>query len=171
VAYDFQTGGKKMKLLTEYESVSKRVLFGNAVLAALMSERNRKSYLKIVTLQEKAMCVLWFCETKSGIKTQRLYRTQYGRAPASDNALRRWLKQFQETGSVRHRKGAGRPSISQEDVNGIQEAFSVSPQKSPRRTPLQLDIPQTTLWTVVHNRLHLHDNIDNKHFELHFHVP
>jgi hypothetical protein len=39
VAYNFQTGNKKIKLLTEYEDVTQKVLFGNAVLAALMSGR------------------------------------------------------------------------------------------------------------------------------------
>jgi hypothetical protein len=39
VAYNFQTGKNKIKLLTEYENVTKKVLFGNAVLAALMSGR------------------------------------------------------------------------------------------------------------------------------------
>jgi hypothetical protein len=72
------------------------------------------SYLKMATIQVKAMCVLWFFETKSVIKTQRRYRTQYGIYPSSDNAIRRWLKQFQETGCVLHRKGAGRLSTSQE---------------------------------------------------------
>jgi hypothetical protein len=37
VAYNFQTGNNKTKLLTEYEDVTQKVLFGNAVLAALMS--------------------------------------------------------------------------------------------------------------------------------------
>jgi hypothetical protein len=36
---------------------------------------------------------------------QRGYRTQYGKDPPSDNAIRRWVKQFQETGSVLCRKG------------------------------------------------------------------
>jgi hypothetical protein len=48
--------------------------------------------------------VLWFFETKSVIKMQRRYRTQYGKDPHSDNAIRRSLKQFQETGGVLHRK-------------------------------------------------------------------
>jgi hypothetical protein len=39
VAYNFQTGNTKIKLLTEYEGVTQEVLFGNAVLAALMSGR------------------------------------------------------------------------------------------------------------------------------------
>jgi transposase len=69
------------------------------------------------------MRVLRIFETKSVIKMQRRYRTQYGQDPASDNAMRRWLKKFQETGSVLHRKGAGRPSTSQEDVYRILEAW------------------------------------------------
>jgi hypothetical protein len=49
----------------------------------------------------------------------------------SDNAIRRWLKQFQEIGSIRHRKGAGRPSTSQEDVDLIREASkSYVPRKA-----------------------------------------
>jgi hypothetical protein len=39
VAYNFQTGNNKIKLLTEYEDVTQKVLFGNAVLAAFMSGR------------------------------------------------------------------------------------------------------------------------------------
>jgi hypothetical protein len=112
------------------------------------------SYLKIATVQEKATCVLWFFDRKSVIKMRRYYRTEYGKALPSDNAIRRWLKQFQETGSVLHRKGARRPSTSQEDVDRIQEAFARSPQTLTRRASLQLGIPQTTVWRVVHNRLH-----------------
>jgi hypothetical protein len=37
VAYNFETGKNKMKLLTEYENVTQKVLFGSAVLAALIS--------------------------------------------------------------------------------------------------------------------------------------
>jgi hypothetical protein len=39
VAYNFQTGNNEIKLLTEYEGVTQKVLFGNAVLAALMYGR------------------------------------------------------------------------------------------------------------------------------------
>jgi hypothetical protein len=34
VAYNFQTGKNKIKLLTEYEDVTQKVLFGNSVLGA-----------------------------------------------------------------------------------------------------------------------------------------
>jgi heterodisulfide reductase subunit C len=94
---------------------------------------------------------------KSVIKMQRRYRTRYGNDPPSDKAIRRWLKQFQETGSVVHRKGAGRPTTSQEDVDRIQEAFSRSPHKSTGRVSLQLDVPQTTVCRVI-------QSTDNKTF-------
>jgi hypothetical protein len=82
------------------------------------------SYLKMATIQEKAMYVLWFSETMSFIKMQRRYRIQREKNLTSDNAIRRWLEQFQETGNVLHRKGAGRPSTSQEDVDRIQDAWT-----------------------------------------------
>jgi hypothetical protein len=85
------------------------------------------SYLKMATVQET--CVYFgFFETESVIKIQRRYRTQHGKDPPSDNAIRCRLKHFQETGNVLHRKGAGRPSTSQEDVDRIQETFPRSAQ-------------------------------------------
>jgi hypothetical protein len=39
VTCNFQTGKSKIKMLTEYENVTQRVLLGIAVLAALMSGR------------------------------------------------------------------------------------------------------------------------------------
>jgi hypothetical protein len=39
MTHNFQIGKNKIKLLTEYESVNQNVLFGNAVLAALLSGR------------------------------------------------------------------------------------------------------------------------------------
>jgi hypothetical protein len=60
------------------------------------------------------------------------YTTQYVKDSPSDKAIWRWLKQFQEIGSVLHRKVAGRPSSSQEVVGRIQEAFCRSPQESTR---------------------------------------
>jgi hypothetical protein len=71
----------------------------------------------MATVQEKAMCVLWFFRTKSVIKMQCRYRTQYGKVSPSDNAVRRRVKQFQETGNDVHGKGAGRLLTSQEDVD------------------------------------------------------
>jgi hypothetical protein len=67
------------------------------------------SYLK--------MCVLWLSKCNVGTELNM-------ENPLSDNAIRRWLKQFQESGSVLHRKGVGTRSTSQEDVDRIQEAWT-----------------------------------------------
>jgi hypothetical protein len=39
VGYNFQNGKNKIKMFKEHESLTPKVLFGNAVLAALMSGR------------------------------------------------------------------------------------------------------------------------------------
>jgi hypothetical protein len=39
VAYNFQTERNKKNLLIEYENITQKVLFGNDMLAALMSSR------------------------------------------------------------------------------------------------------------------------------------
>jgi hypothetical protein len=48
------------------------------------------SYLKMETVPEKAMFVVWVLETKSLIKRQRRYRTQHGKDSPSDNAGQRY---------------------------------------------------------------------------------
>jgi hypothetical protein len=78
VAYNSQTENNKIRLLMEYESVTRKVLFGNAVLAALMSGR-------IYDVMPRNG-VLWFFETKSVIK---MHKPQYGKDSPSDNAVRR----------------------------------------------------------------------------------
>jgi hypothetical protein len=39
MAYNFQNESNKIKLLTEYERLNQKVIFNNALLTALMSER------------------------------------------------------------------------------------------------------------------------------------
>ena len=53
-------------------------------------------------------------------------------------------------------RGGGRPSVSDEHIEDIREAFQRSPRKSIRRASLELNIPKTTLHRVVRKRLHLY---------------
>jgi hypothetical protein len=106
VACNFQTG---KKLLTQYEIVTQTFLFDNAVLAALMSGRKYDVIRQSgdYSRERNLHTLFFFSKQRSISKTQRRYRTQYGKDPPSDNAVRRWVKQFQETaGSVLRRKGA-----------------------------------------------------------------
>ena len=48
---------------------------------------------------EKAFCVLTFHESRSVTIVQRQFpTTKFGKEPPSDNSIRRWYAQFQETG-------------------------------------------------------------------------
>jgi hypothetical protein len=58
---------------------------------------------------EKAFCVLTFHECRSVTIVQRQFRTKFGKQPPSDNSIRSWCAQFQETGCVCKRKSSGRP--------------------------------------------------------------
>jgi hypothetical protein len=59
-----------------------------------------------VSAQQKTMSVLWYWETKSVIQAQRRYRREYEEQARGGQSIKRWLEQFQETGSVLHKKGA-----------------------------------------------------------------
>jgi hypothetical protein len=97
----------------QYGRVAQKVLFGKAVLAVLMSWRKCDAALQNGDRsRESNVGTSVFFETKSVIKMQRRYRTPYGINPPSENAVRRLLKQFQETDNVLHQKGEGTPSTS-----------------------------------------------------------
>ncbi|GBN99907.1 hypothetical protein AVEN_50830-1, partial [Araneus ventricosus] len=70
---------------------------------------------KISNVQQKVR--LWFHESKPIITVQRIIRLKYGKyRPPSKTSIKRWYEQFKGTGNVYRRKGAGRPSISEEVV-------------------------------------------------------
>ena len=61
-----------------------------------------------------------------------------------------------ETGSVLQRKGAGRPQISEEEIESVRVAYTRSPRKSIRRASTQLQIPRSTIHKVLHRNLQLY---------------
>jgi hypothetical protein len=134
----------KINLLTEYISVTQKVLFGKAVLAALISGRKYGVILQNGYRSRESNVRTLVFRNKVRYQNATSLQNSAWKNPPSGKAIRRWLKQFREAGNVLHLKGAGRPSTSQEDVDRIQEAFSRSPQTLTRRASLQLGIPQTT---------------------------
>ena len=76
---------------------------------------------KMTTPQEKAQYVSWFIETKSGVPTQRNYRSKYGRDPPSRPSIRLWQKKFMETGTVFDTRRSGRPRTSEESIERVRQ--------------------------------------------------
>jgi len=73
---------------------------------------------------EKAFCVLTFHECRSVTIVQRQFRTKFGKQTPSDNSIRRWYAQFQETGCVCKRKSTGRPSVTEEEVQQVRQVHT-----------------------------------------------
>ena len=110
-------------------------------------------FMKMSTPQEKAQCVSWFIETKSDIQAQQNFRHKYGRKPPARPTIRAWHKKFMETGSVLQRKGAGRPQISEEEIESVRVAYTRNPRKCIRWASTQLQIPRSTIHKVLHRNL------------------
>ena len=111
--------------------------------------------IKMASAQQKAFCVLEFAKTKSVITVQRAFRVKFNcDAPSSKN-IRRWSKQFEESGCLCKGKSPGRPRTSEENVERVRAAFSRSPRQSTRRVSRALGISQPTVWRVLKRRLQL----------------
>jgi hypothetical protein len=54
----------------------------------------------MATVREESQCVVWFKETKFDIQVQRNFRTTFNKDPPARPSIRRWHKNFMETGSV-----------------------------------------------------------------------
>ena len=101
----------------------------------------------MLTIQQKAQCVLWYNELKSPTAVQRKFRNEFGQDPPHTNSIKRWFKNFMETGSILDRKRSGRPSIDEETVDAVRVAFHRSPRKSIRVASNELAIPRSTVIT------------------------
>ena len=111
----------------------------------------------MLTIEEKAQCVLWYHKLKSPTAVQGKFRNEFGKDPSHINSsIKRWFKNFMETGSILDRKRLGRPSIDEETVNAVRVAFHRSPRKSIRVASNELAIPRSTVHKVLHKRLRLH---------------
>lgn len=109
----------------------------------------------MASAQQKAFCVLQFSKTESVITVQRAYRNRFGVEPPLPKNIRRWYKQFVDTGCLCKGKSSGRPRTSEETVQQIRDKFQRSPRTSTRRAGRELGVAQTTVWRVLRRRLAL----------------
>jgi hypothetical protein len=77
----------------------------------------------MANVREKAQCVACFIETKSDVQVQRNFRTTFNKDLPSRPSIRRWHKNFMETGSVDVDHHCGRPRTSEENVERVRETF------------------------------------------------
>ena len=99
----------------------------------------------MLTIQQKAQCVLWYHKLQSPTAVQHKFRNEFGQDPPHTNSIKRWFKNFIETNSILDRKRLGRPSIEEETVDAVRLAFHQSPRKSICVASNKLAIPQSTV--------------------------
>ena len=99
----------------------------------------------MLTIQQKAQCVLWYHKLKLPTAVQCKFRNEFGQDPPHTNSIKRWFKNFMETGSILDRKRSGRPSIDEETVDAVRVAFHCSPRKSICVASNELAIPRSTV--------------------------
>ena len=99
----------------------------------------------MLTIQQKAQCVLWYHKLKSPTAVQRKFRNEFGQDPPHTNSMKRWFTNFMETGSILDRRRSGRPSIDEETVDAVRVAFHRSSRKSIRVALNELAIPRSTV--------------------------
>ena len=63
----------------------------------------------MLTIQQKAPCVLLYHKLKLPTAVQRKFRNEFGHDPPHTNSIKRWFKNFMETGSILDHKRSGRP--------------------------------------------------------------
>jgi hypothetical protein len=66
------------------------------------------------------------------------------------------VQTVKETGSVLHKKGAGRPVVFEDNVKSIREVSVHSPCKLTRAAAHDLQMPHSTLHRVLQKCMHLY---------------
>ena len=86
----------------------------------------------MLTIQQKAQCVLSHHKSKSPTAVQRKFRYEFGQDPPPINSINRSFKNFMETGSILDHKRSGKTSIDEDTVDAVRVALHRSPWKSIR---------------------------------------
>ena len=102
---------------------------------------------------EKAKIVQFVHESGSIIAAQRRFRLEMNKPAPERHSIRRWVNQFQTTGTVLKGKSTGRPKKSLERMNVVRDAFTKSPKKSIRRGEAELGIPRSSVHRILHSEL------------------
>ncbi|PNF19921.1 hypothetical protein B7P43_G11719 [Cryptotermes secundus] len=107
----------------------------------------------MATQQEKAYCLLPFEVPKSIVTLRREFRVRFQKEVTHENNIRRWYRQFVVSGCLCKGKSSGRPRVPRADVERVRETYQRSPKKSLRRESRELQMPTTTLWSVLRKRI------------------
>lgn len=116
-----------------------------------------ESKTRIAAPLEKASSVLSFAETKSLTQVQQNFRREYQRQPLTRRSISQWVENFKTTCSVLKRHSSSIPSVSDEYVEAVCQAYQWSPTKSIRTGSHELGLHSTTIHSIMRKRLRLYE--------------
>ena len=102
-----------------------------------------------------ATAVAQMHELNSVDRVRRWFYRTYRRAPPSRPSIRSWVRRFSTTGSVAHRNRSGRPRISQDITERVQELFESNPGTSIRAGAAVVGISRGSVYNILRRRLFL----------------
>ena len=105
--------------------------------------------------QDKAKMVRLVHECGSIAKAQKRFAIEQNKPAPHRHSIRRWVKQFEETGTVAKKKSSGRPRRSIERAKIIKEAFHNCSKMSIRTASLELNIPKSSIHRILREELRL----------------
>lgn len=81
------------------------------------------SSIRVLSVLEKAKLVCWFEETHSLAMAARRFRAEFGKEPPKLDTIRKWHRQFMETGNIAAESStqSSMPSSFQSNVSRFYE--------------------------------------------------
>ena len=104
--------------------------------------------MKHVDHSTKSTICPWYYKLKSPTAIQRQFRNEFGQDPPHTNSIKRWFKNFMETGSILDCKRSGRPNVDEETVDAVPVTFYRRPRKSILVASNKLAIAQSTKFYI-----------------------
>jgi hypothetical protein len=104
----------------------------------------------VLTREQRIFIIINYLPEDSFGEVQRKFATQYGFKPDIKTIKRTKLK-FTETGSINHKKGAGRPKSIRTQVGEtiVMNTFNATPRLSLRRAAVQLQVSKTSISRIL----------------------
>ncbi|PSN36634.1 hypothetical protein C0J52_22297 [Blattella germanica] len=87
---------------------------------------------------------------------RRHFNIPHNQPVLSDNAIRTWICNLEETGSMTKKRGGSVKTVRTENIAAVREAMVRCPRRSAKQHSLRIGISDTSVRRILHKDLHLH---------------
>jgi hypothetical protein len=134
------------------DKLTQNISFLSRTISVHSSHRQRAVKSKMAhTAQQRSRCVLGFAKTNSVVTVRRALKREFNVDPPTNKSILKWNNNFIEKGCIcDQRKGhSGRPSVSEQVLDRVREAFLRRRKKPTRRASRELHVTQGTVSKIT----------------------